>query len=567
MNRTLLLFAGLLLLVTGCGPHPSAPPASAAGGAGSPPLQFEDVTAKAGIHWQRTNGAFGKKYMPETMGGGGAFIDYDNDGYADILLVNGDWWPGHPLSGKRPTLALYHNNRDGTFTEVTHKMGLDIWLQGMGVAVGDYDNDGFDDLYLTGVGGNRLLHNEQGKRFVDVTDQAGVRDSGWSTSAAWVDVDNDGKLDLFVCHYVKWTPQTDRYCGMDKKEYCRPDHYESDYSRLYHNDGHGHFTDITRQAGLLRPNMKGLGICYLDIEGRGFPDLIVANDMEPTCLFRNQGGARFKETALADGLAVSDTGQPRSGMGIDAADYRENGTQGLAIGNFAFEGMALHDLSGPPPYQERARQAGLYVPSYPYVTFGLFFADFDNDGWPDLFATNGNVVDTLSRIVPSQTYAQPCLLFQNRGDGTFADVSQTAGSPITDPIVGRGACQADFNNDGKIDILLIPNTGSARLLENGTPTQAHWLTLKLVGTQSNRDGYGATVTVEAGGRKLSGYCHSGSSYLSASDARLHFGLGSAKTIERLHIHWPDGHVDSYSSLPIDQILQIKEGAPGPVTGP
>ena len=561
--KRLRLAAGLLLLLAGCTSRNS--PRRAAlipAEAPNPPeaaIQFQDVTAQAGIHWRRSNGAFGKRWMPETMGGGGAFLDYDNDGYLDILLVNGDWWPGHPLSGPRPTLALYHNNHDGTFTDVTKQMGLDVSLQGMGVAVGDYDNDGYDDIFLTGVGRSRLFHNERGKRFTDVTDRSGIRDNGWSTSAAWVDVDNDGKLDLFVGHYVKWTPQTDLYCGSDIKEYCRPDGYESEPCRLYHNDGSGRFHDISRQAGLLDHVTKALGVSVVDSGGSGRPDLIVANDLEPNCLFRNKGNGMFTETGLADGLAVSDTGQPRSGMGIDAMDYRNTGAPGIAIGNFVLEGIALYDLSGPPPYLEHAKQAGLYAPSYPYVTFGLFFADFDNDGQPDLFATNGHVADTISRSLPSQTFAQPCLLFRNRGDGTFVDVSKAASPAVTEPIVGRGACRGDFNNDGKEDILLIPNTGPPRLLLNVTPTHNAWLLLTLAGTKSNRDGYGATVTVEGGGRKFQRYCQSDGSYLSASDKRLHFGLGNATRIDRLQVRWPDGHVDTRTNLACNRLLTLREG--------
>ncbi len=339
-----------------------------------------DVKSQAGITWQRSIGSYGGKLFPEAEGGGGAFIDYDNDGYLDILLINGDWWPGHPLAGPRPTLALYHNNHNGTFTDVTAKVGLNISMQGMGVAVGDYDNDGYDDIMITGVGGNRLFHNDNGAHFTDVTKSAGVGGEGWSTSAAWVDYDGDGKLDLFVCHYCKWSIGSDIRCGGQEKTYCPPEAYPGESCHLYHNDGNGHFSDVTRQAGIWNKRGKSFGICILDFDHDGKPGFIVANDGVPNFAYRNLGGGKFKEIGVESGLALGETGLPRNGMGIDAADYKNDGTQGVLIGNFSQQGVGLHHEIGRGLFADSAAQARIQQPSLPYVTFwGDVFGDFDND--------------------------------------------------------------------------------------------------------------------------------------------------------------------------------------------
>jgi len=567
------------LVLAGCVSTPRSSKTTA-----KPSIRFRDVTTEVGIDFRRVNGAFGQHYMPETMGGGGAFIDYDNDGWQDVLLVNGDWWPGHPLPGPRPTLALYHNDQNGTFSDVTQTMGLNISLQGMGAAVGDFDNDGYDDLYVTGVGGNRLFRNDGGRRFVDVTEEAGVAGTGWSTGAAWLDYDNDGWLDLFVCHYLKWSPETDIFCGSVEKAYCRPQEYPGESCRLYRNRGvqafrpsgvqrepehpntptpqHPLFEDVTQRAGLLNHNAKALGVCVLDLNGDRYPDLIVANDMEPNFVYQNDGNGTFTEIGFKTGIALDDNGRTRAGMGIDTAWYRNDTTPGLAIGNFAFEGIAFYDLEGEQPYAEHSKQAGLFTPSYPYITFGLFFADFDNDGWADLFVTNGHIEDNVSRTNPGQTYKQPGLLFRNRRDGTFEDVSQTAGPGVTQPLVGRGACRGDFDNDGKTDILLIPNIGPPRLLHNRTQTGNHWLKIRLVGTKSNRNGFGAVVRVQAGGVTRTARAASGSSYLSESDHRLLFGLGAAAQANRVTVRWPGGLEETWESLAADRIVTLTEGTAG-----
>jgi hypothetical protein len=551
----------ILFSFPGCnrstGTPPVAPPIGAS--ASQVALNFVDVTAKAGIGWQRANGAFGKKWFPETAGGGGAFIDYDNDGYPDIVLINGDWWPGHTFAGSRPKLALYHNNRDGSFTDVTQQMGLDISLQGMGVAVGDYDNDGYDDLYITGVGGNRLLHNESGKGFKDVTKQAGVGGSGWSTSAAWVDIDNDGKLDLFVCHYIKWTPATDIYCGGQVKAYCTPISYPGESSRLYHNDGNGHFTDITRKAGLLNDSGKALGICTVDYDHDGFVDLFVANDGEPNLAYHNRGNGTFEDVSVTSGLALGEDGKPRNGMGIDASDYRNDGKLGVLVGNFSFQGVGLHREQAGGLFLDVSREAGLAQPSYPYVTFGVMFCDVDNDGWKDALITNGHVDDIIEKSSPGQRYLQPTQIFLNRHDGSFADLTGKAGPGLTQPLAGRGIAWGDFDNDGKPDLLLIPNIGPPRLLHNETQTANHWVTLSFTGTRSNRDGYGAFVRLTSGGLTQTDTVRSGSSYCSQSDRRLHFGLGSTAGTVTVEVRWPSGLKETWHNLPADKTSHLTEG--------
>lgn len=561
-----LLLSGLLLL-SGVLPGCTKRDASAPAGSPPTPIQFRDVARAAGITAERTNGAFGKRWMPETLSGGGAFLDYDNDGWQDILIVKGAYLPGKTPSDGQPTLALYHNNRNGTFTDVTKEVGLDIRMYGMGVSVGDYDNDGYDDLYLTAIGRGRLFHNVSdghgGRKFVESTESSGINDTGFSTSSAWVDYDRDGKLDLIVCHYVKWSPETDVFCGTTIKEYCRPTVYPGESCRLYHNDGSGRFSDVTKKAGIYNANSKGLGVCICDIDGDGWPDMVIANDMEANALYRNNKNGTFTEIGLPSGISLSDTGKPRAGMGIDAADYRNNGTFGIVIGNFAFEGLALYDAGTPPPYTERAKQAGLYEPSYPFVTFGVLFTDMDNDGWSDLIVTNGHIQDMNLGTNPEQASAQHNLVFRNRGDGNFTDISAAIGPTIMDSLVGRGLCSGDFDNDGKRDILLIPNVKAPRLLHNETPNPNHWLGIRLRGVKSNRNGYGAKVIVEAGGVRHSAYAHSGGSYLSASDQRLHFGLGAVSRIERVQVEWPNGTQQAWGPLEADRYIELIEGEPTP----
>jgi hypothetical protein len=544
--------AAAVLALGGCSGRTAAPipPAS--------PIRFRDVTLESGIAWERVNGAFGEKWLPETMGGGGAFLDYDADGWLDVLLLNGDYWPGHAPTGKpRPLPALYRN-RNGRFEDVTRTAGLAAPMQAMGAAVADYDADGFPDLLVTGVGGLHLFHNVAaggGRAFRDVTRESGLRDDGWSTSAAWLDYDGDLDLDLFVCHYVKWSPQLELECGTVVRTYCRPQEYTGDTCRLFRNLGGGRFADVSRAAGVAAPNAKALGVTVVDLDGSGRPSLVVANDTEPNFLFRNLGGGRLEETGVPSGVAMDDNGRARAGMGLDAVEYRP-GQTGLAIGNFSFEGIAFYDLAASGRFSERAREVGVYAASYPYVTFGLFFADFDRDGQPDLFATNGHVEDTIERTNPGQTYAQPSLVYHNQG-GRLADASREAGPGVREPLLGRGACRGDYDNDGRPDILLIPNTGAPRLLHNETKG-GHWIAFRLEGAAPNRDGLGASVAVESARGRQSLYHSGASSYLSASDPRVHFGLGNDTAAARVTVKWPGGKLQTWQDLPADRIHELKQ---------
>jgi hypothetical protein len=505
------------------------------------------------------------------MGGGGGFIDYDGDGWPDILLLNGDYFPGSTHAGPAPTLALYHNNRDGTFTDVTRQAGLDVHCNATGAAVGDYDNDGYDDLFIAALGHSMLFHNvpdgHGGRKFVDVTAQSGINDIGWPTSAAWVDYDGDGRLDLFVCHYLQWSPATDRYCGAKFKEYCGPPVYPAEPSRLYHNDGGGRFSDTTRKAGVYNQFSKALGVCICDLDHDGWPEIVVTNDTQPNCVYHNNRHGGFDEIGVSAGVALSSQGTARAGMGVDVADYENTGSSGLAIGNFSLEGLSLYDIPPTEPIlaADHSRRAGLFDSSYPDLSFGLFFADFDNDGWPDLIVTNGHIESDIARVIPTEQFAEPGLLFQNMRNGTFSNVSAQIGACLTAPMVGRAACRGDYDNDGRIDILLIPNTGPPRLLHNQYAGHNHWITFKLIGTHCNRDAYGARVVIHAGNLTQSAYVSGGFGYQSISDARVHFGLGSAAGVDAITVQWPNGKTEAWPAQRADSILTLTQGG-SPRTG-
>ena len=527
------------------------------------PITFRDITQKAGIRFVHNNAAFGKKYLPETMGPGVAFIDYDNDGWQDIFLANGTDWPGRPA--KHSTPKLYHNNHDGTFTDVTHKAGLDVELFGMGVAVGDYDNDGFDDLFITTMGQSHLFHNNGNGTFTDVTQKAGLLGpKEFSTSAAWVDYDKDGKLDLVVANYVQWSLEGDLYCTLDgkSKSYCTPESYKGTSVRLWHNRGDGTFEDATKKAGLAEPTSKTLGIAILDYDNDGWPDLLFSNDTQPNKLYRNNGNGTFAEKAVVAGIAFSEDGVARAGMGVDAADYDRSGSASILITNFANQMLSLYHNEGKGLFVDEAPRSEVGRASLLTLGFGCFFFDYDLDGWPDIFIANGHIDGDIQRVQPNVKYAMPPHLFRNVGKGNFQEVTKTLGADFNKPRVGRGAAYGDINNDGRLDLLLSTNGGPAYLFENdpapGSPANKS-LRIKLIGTKSNRDGLGTVVKVSAAGDTETQMMRSGSSYLSASELVLTYGLGQHEQAETIEIRWPSGQVDKLSSVAAGQTVSVTEG--------
>ncbi len=531
-------------------PHPSGP------------IEFMDVTSQAGIHFKHNTGAFGKKYLPETMGSGVCIIDYDNDGWPDILFVNSMDWPGHKTGRSFP--ALYHNNRNGTFTDVTHKAGLAMEMYGMGCTVGDFDNDGYDDIYITTVGSNHLFHNLGNGTFADVTAKAGVADPGFSASAVWFDYDNDGKLDLFVIHYVQWSIATDQYCSLDNKNkcYCTPQRFIGESSTLFHNRGDGTFENVTKKAGLYDPTSKSLGVALIDYDNDGWMDLFVSNDTEPNKLYHNNHNGTFTDVAVAAGVAYGEAGTARAGMGTDSADFDNAGRPGLVVGNFTNEGIALYHNDGSGLFTDQAPASGIAQMTTKSLTFGALFFDYDLDGLPDIVAVNGHVSDDISVVQPTVKYAEPPQLFHNLGKDRFEEVTNRVGSAFPRPVVGRGAAYLDFDNDGDLDLVITANNGIARLLRNDNGNQNDFLRIKTVGTRSNRDGIGAKVTVRtASGASLSGMVKSGSSYLSQSELPLTFGLGRpspGKTFI-VEVSWPSGRRDSVSNVKPNQFITIQEG--------
>jgi enediyne biosynthesis protein E4 len=520
---------------------------------------FRDITAQAGIRFTHNNAAFGKKYLPETMGPGCAFIDYDGDGYPDILIVNGEDWPGH---AKAPsTLKLYHNNHDGTFTDVTRKAGLAVSLFGMGVAVGDYDNDGHDDIFLTALGQSHLFHNNGNGTFTDVTKTAGMwGPNEFSTSAAWVDYDRDGKLDLVVANYVQWSLQTDIYCTLDgaHKSYCTPESYKGTSVRVWHNLGSGKFEDATQKSGLLDPTSKSLGLAILDYNGDGWPDIMVANDTQPNKLYLNKQNGTFEEKAVAAGIAFSEDGVARAGMGVDAADYDRSGHPSLMITNFANQMLSLYHNEGNGLFVDEAPRSEVGRNTLVTLGFGCFFFDYDNDGWPDIFVADGHIENEIERVQKRVAYAEPPHLFRNLGGGKFQEVTAQVGGAFASPKVARGAAYADIDNDGALDVLVTTNGGPAWLFHNEGGTN-HSLRVKLLGTKSNRDGIGAVVRVTSGGAKQWQMLRSGSSYLSQSELVLTFGLGGTTKADEVEVQWPSGQVDKLAGLTGDQTVTIEEG--------
>jgi len=531
----------------------------AASSAGAQRIQFRDITAQAGIHFVHNNGAFGKKWLPETMGPGCAFIDYDDDGYPDVLIVNGEDWRGH---GNVPsTMKLYHNNRDGTFTDVTKQAGLAIPMFGMGVAVGDYDNDGYDDLFVTALGQNHLFHNNRNGTFTDVTKAAGLwGPSEFSTGAAWLDYDRDGKLDLVVANYVQWSPEKDLFCTLDgaHKSYCTPESYQGASLRLWHNLGGGKFEKATEKSGLGDPTSKSLGLAILDYNGDGWPDILVANDTQPNKLYVNQQNGVFEEKAVPAGVAFSEDGVARAGMGVDAGDYDRSGHPSLIITNFANQMISLYHNEGNGLFVDEAPRSEVGRNTLVTLGFGCFFFDYDNDGWLDILVADGHIENQIEKVQKRVTYAEPPHLFRNLGGGKFQEVTEQMGAAFASAKVARGAAYADIDNDGALDVLMTTNGGRAWLFHNEGGTN-HSLRLKLVGTKSNRDGIGAVARVTSGSDRQWKMLSSGSSYLSQSELVLTFGLGGGTKADAIEISWPSGRVDKLTDVAADQTITVEEG--------
>ena len=528
---------------------------------------FVDITAGSGVRFRHVASHTSKKYLLESMGSGVALFDYDNDGRLDIFLVNGapltDPTPKGTIPGKTgPEYAnrLYHQKADGTFEDTTEKAGLAGIGYGMGVAVGDYDNDGLEDLYVTAYGGNRLYHNNGDGTFSDVTDKSATAGSGWSTSAAWVDLDNDGLLDLVVLRYVEWDFD-DIWCGEHKeglRAYCHPDTFKAITPLVYHNDGNGHFTEAAAKLGLNVPG-KGLGIALADYDRDGHIDLFVANDSMPEFLYHNKGNGTFEEKGLFSQVAVDEDGRTFAGMGTDFADIDNDGLPDVVVDDLANQMYAIFKNNGDGGFTYVTKSWGVGRMTMLHSGWGLRLIDYDNDGWKDLLVAQGHDLDTIELTNPQLHYREPMLLARNTGKG-FVDVSATSGSVFHEAWAGRGLATGDLNNDGRIDAVVTTNDGAAHVLRNETNTGNHWIILKLTGHKSNRDAIGSVVKIVTAQGAQWGTVSTASSYLSSSDKRLHFGLGKASTIDTIEIRWPSGIVQQVRSVKADQILSVDEPA-------
>jgi hypothetical protein len=521
--------------------------------------EFVEITKAAGIDFVHNTGAFGKKYLPETMGSGCAFIDYNNDGWSDIVLLTCKDWTGYP-TGKRQTMALYRNNHDGTFADVTKSAGLAVELYGIGVAAADYDNDGDDDLYVSCLEADRLFQNQGDETFVDVTKQAGIHNPSFGTSCAWFDYDKDGNLDLYVANYVEWTIETDIFCTLDgtNKAYCTPESYHGQSSRLFRNRGDGTFVDVSRISRIEDRTSKSLGVCIFDYNSDGLLDIFEANDTQPNKLYHNNGDGTFIETGLNVGIAYSENGVATGAMGIDAGDYDGSGRESLVIGNFSNEMMNLYHNEGE-IFIDDAPIANIGNASLLTLTFGCFFFDFDLDGRLDIFAANGHVENEINAVQSEVTYAQVPHLFRNSGYGKFQDVALKIGTDLAKPIVGRGAAYGDIDNDGDWDILITTSNGLAHLYRNDAGNQNRWIKLKLIGSKSNRNGIGARVTITSKSGTQTRTLKSGSSYCSQSELSLIFGIGQTPRIDMIEVNWPSGVVDRLVNVNPNQLLVVDEG--------
>ena len=522
-------------------------------------VKFTDITKSAGLNFTHNSGRAGKKFLPETMGAGCAFFDMDGDGWPDIILINSkDFTP----RGRKSLAALYKNNHNGTFTNVTAGSGLDVEMYGMGVAIADYDNDGKEDLYITALEGDRLFHNEGNGKFLDVTRTSGINNASFGRSAAWVDYDRDGKADLVVANYVQWTAKGDLWCSLDgsTKSYCTPESYKGTQSKLYRNLGGGRFEDVTVKAGLGDSTSKSLGIAILDYNGDGWPDIFVSNDTQPNKLYKNKGNGTFSEEAVAAGVAFGEDGVARGAMGVDAIDYDRSGRPHLLVGNFSNQMLGLYHNEGSGLFVDEAPRSPVGRSSLLTLAFGVFFFDYDLDGAPDIFAANGHIDEEIGRVQPKIQFKQSPLLFRNTGKGHFENSSQAVGADLVRPVVARGAAYADIDHDGDLDLLVTTNHGPAYLYRNDGGNQNRWVNFRLAGTKSNRSALGAVVKVESPSGTQSQTVHSGSSYCSQSDLALTFGLGKDVTVSAVDVLWPSGTRQRFTGIPSNQFLVINESS-------
>jgi hypothetical protein len=532
------------------------------------PGKFVDVTTASGVHFEGQAYHTSKKYLIETMGSGVALFDYDNDGRLDIFLSNGAPLTDPTAPGTIPQKAgpkdwnrLYHQNPDGTFEDVTEKAGLAGVGYDLGVAVGDYDNDGYEDLYVTGYGGNHLYHNNGNGTFTDVTQASGTGGSGWSTSAAWVDLDNDGRLDLVVLRYLKWDFD-DTWCGEHRdgyRMYCHPDLFQPIAPLVYHNDGNGHFTEVAAKIGLDKPG-KGLGIGIADYDRDGHTDIFIANDSMVEFLYHNRGNGTFEEVGLLQEVAVDGEGRTYAGMGVDFSDYNNDGLPDLIVSDLANQKYALYQNNGDGSFTYSSNLSGVAAATLLHSGWGLAFLDYDNDGWKDLIVAQGHDMDNIQLTFPNLRYKEPPLLMHNNGK-SLVDVSAASGEVFHEAWAGRGLSAGDIWNDGHMDVVVTTNGGPAYILRNELQTPNHWLGIKLVGHKSNRDGIGAEIKLSTSKGNQFVTVSTAGSYLSSSDKRAHFGLGSDATALSIEIRWPSGVVQTLKNVRGDRMLVVDEPSP------
>jgi hypothetical protein len=529
-------------------------------------IRFEDIAQKAGVHFVTENSPTPAKHQPETMLAGVALFDYDGDGLLDIYLVNGAEMPSLVKTGAKYSNRLYRNNGDGTFTDVTEHAGVAGAGYGMGVAVGDYDNDGRPDLFLANVSGNQLFHNNGDGTFTDVTAKAGLSGAMhngrkmWSVAAGWFDYNRDGLLDLFVVNYVDWDPRYEPACmGMNGRGYCHPGSFAPLTNTLYRNNGDGTFTDVSAETGISKVEGKGMGVAFADYDNDGWPDVFVANDNSPNLLFHNIGGKRFEEVGIQAGVAYNEDGNVLAGMGVDFRDLNNDGLPDLwhtAIENETFP-LYLNDGKG--AFVNAGQSSHLANLTRPMSGWSNGIVDLDNDGWKDLVVARSDVMDNIEQISRHFSYAEPNSVFRNLGNGQFEDVSTTAGADFTRPAANRGLAYGDLDNDGRMDLVVTSLGGPVRVLRNITETHNHWILLKLVGTKSNRMGLGAQIRVTTDdARKLYNEATTSTGYAASSDPRVHFGLGTSRVIREIEIRWPSGTRQLLHDVTPDRVLVVTE---------